>query len=58
MKSALDLSWLDAVDNERGVFVSAQGLFMYFEEAEVKRLFFELFDHFPGVELMFLHRPR
>jgi O-methyltransferase involved in polyketide biosynthesis len=52
--SALDLSWLDHVeDPRRGVFVSAQGLFMYFEPDDVRRLCVAIVDRFPGVELMF-----
>jgi O-methyltransferase involved in polyketide biosynthesis len=57
-KSVLDLSWLDAVATDGPVFVSAQGLFMYFEVAEVKRLFVALFERFPGMELMFDCIPR
>lgn len=57
-KSALDLGWLDAVDPSRGVFVSAQGLLMYFEERDVKRLFLAVVDRFPGAELMFDTIPR
>jgi O-methyltransferase involved in polyketide biosynthesis len=52
-KSALDLSWMDEVDSARGIFVTAQGLFMYFEEADVRRLVVGMFEHFPGVELLF-----
>jgi O-methyltransferase involved in polyketide biosynthesis len=37
-KSALDLSWLDDVEGSNGVFVTAQGLFMYFTEQEVRGL--------------------
>ena len=51
--SALDLAWLDRVDPSRGVFVSAQGLFMYFTEAEVRALLVAIVARFPGVELMF-----
>ncbi|NVB78811.1 MAG: class I SAM-dependent methyltransferase [Kofleriaceae bacterium] len=51
--SALDLSWLDRVVPSRGVFVSAQGLFMYFTEAEVRGLLVAIVERFPGVELMF-----
>ncbi|MFD0363392.1 class I SAM-dependent methyltransferase [Nocardia sp. GCM10030253] len=51
--SALDLAWLDEVDPANGVFITAQGLFMYFEEADVRRLCTAIFDRFPGVELMF-----
>src|SRR5262249_21137058 len=57
-KSALDLSWLDEVDGSKGVFVTAQGLFMYFEEAEVRRLFVAIVDRFPVVPLMFDTIPR
>ncbi|EGV29816.1 O-methyltransferase domain-containing protein [Thiorhodococcus drewsii AZ1] len=52
-KSALDLSWMDAVETSGPVFVTAQGLLMYFEEAEVKRLLTAILDRFPDVELMF-----
>ncbi|MFE3546211.1 class I SAM-dependent methyltransferase [Nocardia sp. NPDC059177] len=51
--SALDLSWLDRIDPTRGVFVTAQGLFMYFDPADVRRLVVAILDRFPGVELMF-----
>jgi O-methyltransferase involved in polyketide biosynthesis len=51
--SALDLCWLDRVAPSRGVFVSAQGLFMYFTEAEVRALLVAIAERFPGVELMF-----
>lgn len=52
-RSALDLAWLDEVDPARGVFVTAQGLLMYFKERDVQRLFTAIADRFPGVELMF-----
>ncbi|WP_069162824.1 class I SAM-dependent methyltransferase [Nocardia altamirensis] len=51
--SALDLAWLDEVDPANGVFITAQGLFMYFQEAEVRELCTAIFERFPGVELMF-----
>lgn len=57
-RSALDLSWFEEVDSSRGVFVSAQGLFMYFEELEVRRLLTQIIERFPGVELMFDTIPR
>lgn len=52
-KSALDLSWFDEVDPSRGVFVTAQGLLMYFEEEQVRALFSAIFERFPGVEIFF-----
>ena len=36
-KSALDLGWLDEVDARRCLFITAQGLFMYFHEHDVQR---------------------
>jgi O-methyltransferase involved in polyketide biosynthesis len=52
-KSALDLTWMDEVDATRSVFVTAQGLFMYFEEKDVRRLIVAIFERFASVELMF-----
>jgi O-methyltransferase involved in polyketide biosynthesis len=52
-RSALDFEWMDEVDPSRGVFVTAQGLFMYLAEADVRRLFTAIADRFPGVEVMF-----
>ncbi len=57
-QSALDLGWLDEIDASRGVFVSAQGLLMYFEEAQVRRLFCAMVDRWPGVEILFDTIPR
>jgi O-methyltransferase involved in polyketide biosynthesis len=51
--SALDLRWMDEVDAAGGLFVTAQGLFMYFHEQDVKRLLLAVIDRFPGVEIMF-----
>lgn len=58
VSSALDLHWLDEVDASRGVFVSAQGLFMYFHQEQVRQLVVRLFERFPDVELMFDTVPR
>lgn len=52
-KSALDLSWMDEVDASKGLFVTAQGLLMYFDPEDVRRLLSTLFERFPGVEVMF-----
>ncbi|UGT54792.1 class I SAM-dependent methyltransferase [Nocardia asteroides] len=51
--SALDLTWFDHVDPARGVFVSAQGLLMYFTPEQVRDLVTAILERFPGVELMF-----
>lgn len=57
-KSALDLSWLDEVDASRGVFITAQGLLMYFEEAQVHALLAAIDARLPGAQLMFDTIPR
>ncbi|CAM3560732.1 class I SAM-dependent methyltransferase [Smaragdicoccus niigatensis] len=51
-KSALDFSWMDDID-ATDVFVSAQGLLMYFEPEDVERLVTAVIERFPGVELLF-----
>jgi O-methyltransferase involved in polyketide biosynthesis len=57
-KSALDFTWMDGIDASKGLFVTAQGLLMYFEEHDVRSLLQALFDRFPGVEVMFDTTPR
>ncbi len=57
-KSALDLTWLDEVDDSRGVFITAQGLLMYFEPNEVERLFTAVVTRFPNADWMFDTVPR
>lgn len=55
---AQDAGWMDAVDPSRGVFVTAQGLFMYLDENTVRRLVVALAERFPGAQLMFDVIPR
>jgi O-methyltransferase involved in polyketide biosynthesis len=52
--SALDYAWLEALSThrQRPLFL-AEGVFMYFEEAQVKSLVRTLCDRFPGAELVF-----
>ncbi|HOU13167.1 MAG TPA: class I SAM-dependent methyltransferase [Anaerolineae bacterium] len=53
--SALDLAWLDIVDVHPGkpfLFI-AEGVFMYFPDAEMRRLVLALRERFPGAELIF-----
>jgi O-methyltransferase involved in polyketide biosynthesis len=52
--SVLDESWLDTVCvHAPGPFLFlAEGVFPYFEEAQVKRLFLTLMGRFPGAELV------
>ncbi|WP_426753723.1 class I SAM-dependent methyltransferase [Myxococcus sp. Y35] len=56
--SALDRAWMEQVDASKGVFIVAQGLFMYFEEDEVRRLLVDIAERFPGAELVFDTIPR
>jgi O-methyltransferase involved in polyketide biosynthesis len=56
--SGLDERWLDDVDSSRGILVTAQGLFMYLQPAEVHRLITLCAEHFPGGALLFDAIPR
>src|SRR5512136_2726829 len=53
--SVLDSAWLEAVSThpQRPFLFLAEGVFMYFEEAQVKALVLTLRDNFPGSELVF-----
>jgi methyltransferase (TIGR00027 family) len=53
--SVLDNAWLEAVSahRQRPLLFLAEGVFMYFEEAQVKSLVMRLRDRFPGAELVF-----
>jgi O-methyltransferase involved in polyketide biosynthesis len=51
--SMFDYSWFDAVDyHNEPILIIAEGLFMYFEEQQIKDLFRPLIDHFPNAELL------
>ncbi|MBN2003045.1 MAG: class I SAM-dependent methyltransferase [Anaerolineae bacterium] len=53
--SVSDLAWLDGVDVHPGkpfLFI-AEGVFMYFEDVEMRRLVLTLCERFPGAELVF-----
>lgn len=56
-KSALDHSWFDCVPEDRPVFVTAQGLLMYFEKSKVEELIRAMSSRWPGMWLMFDHIP-
>jgi O-methyltransferase involved in polyketide biosynthesis len=52
-KSMFDYSWMDEIeDSGKSVIVIAEGLFMYFEEKELKTLIWRLIDRFPGAEML------
>lgn len=57
-KSALDLSWMDDVGTAGPLFVSMQGLLMYFEERDVRALLSAILQRFAGSTLMFDVIPR
>lgn len=53
--SVLDSAWLNAVSvhRRRPFLFLAEGVLMYFEEAQLKSLVLTLKEHFPGAELVF-----
>lgn len=53
--SVLDLAWLETVEAQRRrhFLFLAEGVLMYFQEAQVKSLVLTLRAHFPGAELVF-----
>jgi len=52
-QSALDFSWMERVDTEHGVFVTAEGLLMYLQPEEALDLIAECAARFPGGQMMF-----
>lgn len=52
-QSALDFSWMDQVDTDDGVFVTAEGLLMYLQPDEALGLIAECAKRFPGGRMMF-----
>jgi O-methyltransferase involved in polyketide biosynthesis len=52
-QSALDFSWMERVDSSHGVFVTAEGLLMYLDPADVRALITACAAHFPGGRMMF-----
>lgn len=52
-QSALDFSWMDKVDTDHGVFVTAEGLLMYLQPAEALGLIAACAQRFPGGRMMF-----
>lgn len=52
-QSALDYSWMDRVDPEHGVFITAEGLLMYLEPTDAMALITECARRFPGGRMMF-----
>lgn len=53
-KSVLDFSWMDDIqDPGKPLLIIAEGLLMYFEEAELRPLFNAMVTRFPGGEMIF-----
>lgn len=52
-QSALDFTWMDRVDTEHGVFITAEGLLMYLQPQEALGLIAECAARFPGGQMMF-----
>ncbi|HEX4689133.1 MAG TPA: class I SAM-dependent methyltransferase [Solirubrobacteraceae bacterium] len=57
-RSAIDVSWMDAVDADAGVLITAQGLLMYLEEPDVHGLLGACAASFPGGAFVFDTAPR
>jgi len=55
--SALDTRWMDAVPNDRPIYMTAQGLLMYFTPNEVKDLVVAMAERFPCAWIAFDHIP-
>lgn len=51
-KSALDFTWLDDVPKDRPVFITAEGLFCYFTEEQVRELLTRIAEAFANVEIV------
>lgn len=56
--SALDRAWMDLADPANGLFIVAQGLFMYLPESEIRNLLGDIADRFPDSEIVFDTIPR
>ncbi|BAX93979.1 class I SAM-dependent methyltransferase [Mycobacterium shigaense] len=52
-QSALDYSWMDAVDSSQGVFITAEGLLMYLQPEQAMGLITQCAKSFPGGRMMF-----
>ena len=52
-RSVLDFEWCDEIPTDRPVLIIAEGLLMYFEEEEVRRILTKLGERFPGAGMFF-----
>lgn len=56
--NAFDTTWFKEIPIDKPVFITAQGLFMFFPEEQVKQLLQLVAKHLPQAWLMFDHIPR
>jgi O-methyltransferase involved in polyketide biosynthesis len=56
--SVFESDWMDEIEPTPDVFIVIQGLFMYLEPEAVRRLFVQIVERFPGVEIAFDVIPR
>ncbi|MFA5711185.1 class I SAM-dependent methyltransferase [Mycolicibacterium sp.] len=52
-QSALDYSWMDKVNPDDGVFITAEGLLMYLQPEQSLGLIAECAKRFPGAQMLF-----
>jgi O-methyltransferase involved in polyketide biosynthesis len=52
-QSALDYSWMDRVNTDDGVFITAEGLLMYLQPEQALGLIAECAKRFPGGQMLF-----
>ncbi|OBF85589.1 methyltransferase [Mycobacterium sp. 852002-51163_SCH5372311] len=57
-QSALDYSWMEAIDPSDGVFITAEGLLMYLQPEQALGLIAQCAKRFPGGRLLFDLPPR
>jgi len=52
-KSMLDFSWMDLIPQKQPLLIISEGVFMYFQEEQIKPLVLEVFRRFPHAEMAF-----
>ena len=52
-KSVLDFSWVDEIEKGKKTLFIAEGLFNYFNKADVKAIVMAIIDNFPDAEIIF-----
>ncbi len=51
--SFLDIKWFDVISRPKKILFISTGVFVYFNEEEIKEFLLKLVDSFPGAELFF-----